>query len=129
LHTGLFLGRVKAILLSFPSSRFTIGIYFVPIFYGVLVFSDEHVLGRKHHVRGAKKRIRARGEYLKWVSGRKCECDLCTCTPSDPLTLRLFDELRPVKILKIIDKSVGVVRDTQFPFFHLFLLNLGATTF
>ena len=93
----------------------------------------QRVLGREHHISGAKNCIWPSSVDLNVVSrvtvirvdNRKVES--CTFASPYPVTLGLQGGFRPINEAKIIEQALCVVRDLKEPLLDLSLFDRGST--
>ena len=72
---------------------------------------------RQHHVGGAVKRVRSRGEYPDFFVV-DLEIDFRAFASADPVSLEQFDSLRPIEAFKFINQSLRVSGNAQHPLPH-----------
>src|SRR5438093_13180664 len=77
------------------------------------------MLGRKHHVSRAIKRVRSGREDANFVasivdSGYR-EIDFRAFAAANPVMLAQFDAFEPIELVELIQQSLRVGRDRQQP--------------
>src|SRR2546430_10078573 len=96
-----------------------------PLFFGNNSI-DEGMFRREHQESTAIKRVRARSEDAKLVAGMAAgiidahyrEIDFRALAPANPIALKQFDSLGPIKFVEFIDQALRIGRDAQHPLSH-----------
>ena len=78
---------------------------------------DQRMFRREHHVGGAVKRVRSRGEYPDFFVV-DLKIDFRAFASADPISLEQLDSLRPIEAFKFINQSLRVSGNAQHPLPH-----------
>ena len=124
-HAGFFFGQIGTFELALARSSFAILAHRRPLFFGNNSI-DEGMFRREHQESTAIKRIRSRSEDAKLVAGMAAgiidahyrEIDFRALAPANPIALKQFDSLGPIKFVEFIDQALRIGRDTQHPLSH-----------
>ena len=116
------------VALRFHASRFDVRLNFGALGRGRELI-DEFVFGSKHHESDPTKGVWAGGEdfdlgpgivRLAFVVGQ-CETDDRSFGTPNPMTLCLFDAVRPFEVVEAVQESIRIRCDAHHPLAHGFL--------
>ncbi len=86
------------------------------------------MLRRKHHKSRAKKSIRScRIHSNLLIASVHREINFCTVRFSNPVSLHFLDLLRPIKLIKIVKKTLCISSDLKHPLAEILFCDLRAT--
>ena len=89
----------------------------------------ERMFGRENDVRNAEDRVGARGEHAELVAAFTGEFYLSARAVPDPMALHGFCLFRPVKLVKVAQKLVGIGGYLEKPLREVFSHHLRAAAF
>ena len=123
-NAGLVLIELAALKVALAGGGSLIGLDLVPVLDEILPLLEHRVLGRNDRVGHAEEGIDARGVNGDVIAGVGLEGDLRAGRAADPVALLGLDALNVVDLVKIVDQTVGILRDAQHPL-ALFLADNG----
>ena len=120
-YAGLLLIELRALEIALAGRLLLVGLHLVGIceLARLEPLRDKRMFGGKHHVRRTEESVAASredGDIL--VIARNTEIDEGAGGFPDPVALHLLDALRPVEVIEILEKPLGIFRDLEHPLTH-----------
>src|SRR5207245_10060309 len=112
-NAGFFLRQLSPFKIAFAGSLFSIIADGRPLLFGHDQI-DQRMFRREHHVGGAVKRVRSRGEYPDFFVV-DLKIDFRAFASADRISLEQLDSLRPSEAFKLITHSLRQSGNAQRP--------------